>query len=241
MTEPAQRYYESVHAALGLLQSGAESAGESAGDPYVAIACCHDASQLLIMPRYAALESLLVGNARVRFLTYQRYMHELKPVEVADIELHWRFEESEAAAEDEVLILKEQIQPVCSPDYLSDHARTVQGGCTGWGGLRLLDLELPNRGWSGWNDWFSSRGYPEGAPRHEGYDSYAQVLEAAAAGRGVALGLKHFVEGYFDRYALVPLNNGFEPFGGRYVAALTARGRGNPLAHRCMEFFERFD
>ncbi|MDE0005492.1 MAG: LysR family transcriptional regulator [Rhodospirillaceae bacterium] len=240
LTEPARRYYESVRAALGLLQSGTEAAVALSSSPQVSISCCHDASYLLIMPRFAVLESLLGERTLIRLLTYHRHVHELRPVDVADIELLWRAPEAVETA-DEILILKEEIQPVCSPLYRSAHAAALQGASTGWGPLRLLHLEVPVMGLTSWNDWFAIGGRPESTPSYEGYDSYTQVLEAAVAGRGVALGLKHCVEGYFERGALVPLYGAFVPFGGRYIASLTAKGRGNPLALKCLEFFSRFD
>ena len=117
----------------------------------------------------------------------------------------------------------------------------LRGSSTGWDVLRLLELEVPTMGSTTWNDWFAIGGRPESTSSYEGYDSYTQVLEAAVAGRGAALGLKQCVEAYFDRGALVPLYGAFVPFGGRYVATLTAKGQGNPLAHKCLEFFARFD
>ena len=239
LTEPARRYYENVHGALGLLQSGTEAAAELAGDPSVVIACSHDASHLLIMPRYPDIESLLGAQARIRVLTYQRHIHELPPVDVPDIVLSWQA--SDASTEDRVLVLKEEVRPVCSPAFLHAHAPIAQGNSTGWGDLTLLDLKRPNMGWATWRDWFATAGQPETPPHTEDYDTYTQVLKAAAAGRGIALGWKHCIEAYLDRGALVALHDRFVPFGGSCVAALTAKGQGNPLAHRCMEFFAHFD
>ena len=239
LTEPARWYYENVHGALGLLQSGTEAAAELAGDPSVVIACSHDASHLLIMPRYPDIESLLGAQARIRVLTYQRHIHELPPVDVPDTVLSWQA--SNASTEDQMLVLKEEVRPVCSPAYLQSHALLAQGSSMGWGDLTLLDLKRPNMGWATWQDWFGSAGQPETPPHVEDYDTYTQILEAAAAGRGIALGWKHCIEAYLDRGALVALHDRFVPFGGSCVAALTAKGQGNSLAHRCMEFFAHFD
>ena len=87
LTEPGRRYQEAVVAALNSLKAGGAEAAELSAGPGVVIACSHDSSHLVIMPRYAALEKLLGSEARVRLLTYQRHAHELDPVQVADIVL----------------------------------------------------------------------------------------------------------------------------------------------------------
>ena len=104
----------------------------------------------------------------------------------------------------------------------------------------LLHLKRPNMGWITWQNWFAAVGQPQNPPRVKDYDTHTQILEAAAAGRGIALGWKHCIESYLDRGALSPLHGEFVPFGGCCVAALTAKGRHNPLARRCPVFFEHF-
>ena len=96
-----------------------------------------------------------------------------------------------------------------------------------------------NRGWASWDDWFAIAGRPERAPRTVGFDSYTYVLEAAIAGQGVALGWRGFFERYLDTGALVELADGFVEFGNRYCAVLTAKGRANPHARRCVEWLGR--
>ena len=236
LTEPGRRYQEAVAAALNSLKIGGAEAAELSAGPGVVIACSHDSSHLVIMPRYAALEKLLGSEARVRLLTYQRHAHELDPVHVADIVLSWR--PSDAVAADRVVAIREEVQPVCSPAYADAH-RQILGSAADWGRLRLLDLKRLNMGWTTWQDWFAKAGHPATPPRFEDYDTYTQILEAAAAGRGVALGWKYCIEGYFDRGVLVPLSGEYVRFGGCYVATLTAKGRQNPLARRSLSFFER--
>ena len=106
------------------------------------------------------------------------------------------------------------------------------------GGLTFLDLNSPNLGWSTWSDWFEVAGYPVPAPRFEGFDSYIQVLEAAATGLGVALGWRNYIERYLDSGAIGTLAEGFVEFDNRFVAALTAKGRRNASARKCLAFFE---
>ena len=235
LTEAGLRYHRRVAAALGQLQSGAEEAAESARSEVV-IACSHDASHLLVMPRFGELEAMLGAGARIRLLTYQRHAHELQPFGTADVVLSWQ--DGSGSGDDEVVVIREEVQPICSPAYLAAHEAVLRGPGEGWGGLTLLNLTLPNMGWATWDDWFAAAGRPGRAPRLEDYDSYSLILDAAAAGRGVALGWKHCIEDYLERGALVPVHGEFVPFGGCYVARLTSRGRRNALGSKCLRFFE---
>ncbi|MDE0006566.1 MAG: LysR family transcriptional regulator [Rhodospirillaceae bacterium] len=238
LTEAGRRYHDGVSAALGQLRSGAEEALDLGRGPSVVVACSHDASHLLFMPRYGELERRLGEHARIRLLTYQRHIHELQPVDMADVVLSWQA--ADAPPEDRVVCFREAVQPICSPAYLAEHEPILRDPAADWARLTLLDLKRPNMGWVTWEDWFDRVGRSVSAPQFEDYDTYTQILEAAAAGRGVALGWKHCVEAYLDRRALVAPHGRFEPFGGCYVARLTAKGRRNPLARRCLEFFGDF-
>ena len=237
LTEAGLRYHGRVASALGELRSAAEEAAESARSGVV-IACSHDTSHLVLMPRFGELEAMLGVDARVRLLTYQRHVHELRPFGTPDVVLSWR--ESSGSEADQALVFREEMQPVCSPAYLAAHEEVLRGPGTGWGGLTLLDLIRPNMGWATWDDWFAGTGHPACAPRREDYDTYTQILEAAAAGRGVALGWKHLIEGYLERGDLVPVHGEFVPFGGCYIARLTSKGQRNALGSKCLRFFETF-
>lgn len=59
-------------------------------------------------------------------------------------------------------------------------------------------------------------GRPEASPRYLGFNSYAYVLEAAIAGRGIALGWRGFIERHLDTGSLVVLVDGLSHrFGGQ--------------------------
>ena len=234
LTEAGVRYHRGVSAALGELRSSAEEAAESARSGVV-IACSHDGSRLIVMPRFGELAAALGADARIRLLTYQRHAQKLPPFGTADVVLGWQ--DGSGSGEGDVVVIREEVQPICSP-RLPGGAR---GGAAGSGrGLTLLDSTRPNTGWAPWDDWFAVAGRPERALRLEDYDSYSLILDAAAGGRGVALGWKHCIEDYLERGALVPVHGEFVPFGGCYVARLTSKGRRNALGPICLRFFENF-
>ena len=237
LTEAGRRYHEGVTAALGRLHASAAAAMQLSRSTSVVIACSLDDSHLLVMPSSNDLEGVLGARARIRLQSYYLAVRELRPADTADIVLSRQA--LKAVQAHQTVFLREAVRPICSPAYLAAHERILQGPSTGWGGVNLLEMR-PKRGWASWGDWFETAGYPENEPGVETYDTYTQVLAAAAAGRGVALGWKYYADGHLDSGAVVALSDGFIPFGGCCVAELTASGRRSPSARRCLEFFEHF-
>ena len=132
------------------------------------------------------------------------------------------------------------MRPLCSPGYADAHREVLNGPVSGWGGLTFLDLTRPNEGWVTWERWFGAVDRPPVDPRrYLGFDSYAYLLAAAAAGQGLVLGWRHFIERYLEIGVLVELGDRFVEFDNRYCGMLTAKGQQNPAAHACLQFFER--
>ena len=238
LTEAARHFRDAVVAGLGVINAGATEAAYLSNGNQVVIACAHDTSHLVVFQRYDALRASLGEETRVRLLTYQRNPKDLPIDPVADIVLAWNTANVEA--DDMAVVFSEQVQLICSPGYAATHADTLGKPISDWGGLTFLDLNSPNLGWSTWSDWFEVAGYPVPAPQFEGFDSYIQVLEAAATGLGVALGWRNYIERYLDSGTIGTLTEGFVEFDNRFVAALTAKGRRNPNARKCLAFFDRW-
>ena len=189
----------------------------------------------MLLPRYEALREALGEQVMIRVLTYHYEMKNLPREPVADVVLGW---EATLGAEDRVVIHGEAVRPLCSPGYAQTHANILNGPVSGWGELTFLDLTRPNEGWVDWEGWFRVAGRPERTPRYIGFDNYAYVLETAAAGHGIALGWRHFIERYIDTGALLELADRFVEFDNHYCGALTAKGRRNPAALKYLQFLK---
>ena len=236
LTDAGERFLDGVAAGLAAIDRGAAEAAELSQAEQVVIACSHDASHFLIMPRYDALRQVVGEDVGIRVLIYHHSVRILPADPSADIVLAWH---APGVAPEDRLSLKEAVRPVCSPAFAADHAETLAGPVAGWGGLTILDLVLPNEGWASWEDWFTVAGRPDKAPRRVGFDCYTYVLEAAAAGHGIALGWRYFMDRQLEAGALVPLGDGFVETGNLYFALLTEKGRRKPLARRCLAFLDR--
>ena len=236
LTDAGERFRDGVLAGLAAIHRGAAEATELSSAGQVVIACSHEASHFLIMPLYGALRKALGDEVRIRILTYHHYVESLPADQAADIRL--TRDPAAAEPEDRVVALKEAVRPVCSPAYAAEHERTLAGPVAGWSGLTFLDLLQPSEGWASWEDWFAVAGHPDGTPQRLGLDSYAYVLEAAAAGTGIALGWRRYIERYVEAGTLVALGERFVEFDRALYAVLTGKGRRKPLARRCLAFFE---
>ena len=241
LTAAGHRFRDAVVAGLGVIEAGASDAASRSDRERVVIACSHDASQLLVFPRFDALRAELGDEVRVRVSTHRRRPPDAPVDPDADLVLFWAAEDAVpgAAAEDMAVVFTEAARAICSPEYAAAHRAVVDGPVAGWGEVVLLDVERPHPGWASWSDWFDVAGRPEAPPRHESLDSYIQVLEATAAGRGLALGRRHHIERYVDSGAVIPVDRGYVEFDNRFLAALTAKGRQNPSARLCLSFFQQ--
>lgn len=237
LTDSGRRFFEAVVTGLGIIRTASVDAAGGQHAEQVVIACSHDASQFLVLPRFQGLQDSLGENVRIRILTFQYDTRQLPLDPTADVILAW---DSNVSAESYVVIHGEAVTPLCSPRYAAAHAETLRQPVEAWGGLTFLDLLPPNLGWASWEDWFRVVGRPDTGPRFRGLDGYAYVLEAATAGRGIALGWRHFVERYLESGELVPITDEFVEFRSRFCGFLTERGRNRAVAQSCLSYFEHF-
>ena len=236
LTDAGSRLREAIATGLDVIHRGVAEAEEFSRDEQVVIACSNEIAQYLLLPSYNKLCEMLGEHVRVRILTYQMDVAHLPPVPVADVMLTWNT--ALADPQFRVPIAREAVRPVSSPDYAAAHADILNGPVAGWGELTFVDLARPNEGWASWDDWFSVAGTPKQTPRFLGLDCYDFVLEAAADGRGIALGWDLCIERHLAEGTLVELGEEYIEFGNHLFCALTPKGRGKPLAHKCLSFFE---
>ena len=234
LTDTGQRFHNAVVAALAIIRSATNEVAALPADEQVVIACSHEVSHFLLLPRYDALSEALGAKVRIRILTYHYEMKNLPAEPAADVVLAW---ESSFRAEDRLeKIHDEEVMPICSPAYAQTHAKILSGPVQGWGELTFLDHSRPNEGWATWEDLFRAIGHPEQTPRYMSFDNYSYLMEAAAAGHGIMLGWRHFIEQRIDSGALIKLTDSFIEFNNRYCGALTEKGLRNPTALKCLEF-----
>ena len=234
-TDAGKRLYDAVATGFGIIQTAAVEVDAPPNEEQVVVACSHQAHRFFVMPRYDALSEALGGRGRIRVVSNRNAARRASIVPPPDLILTW---EAHMGVEDHVVILEEAVRPVCSPGYAETHSGPASGPVGGWSGLTFLDLTCPSHGLASWDDWFRVAGRPELRPRFIGFDSYAHAMDAAAAGRGIALGWRHLIERYLETGVLVALGDTYVEFDNRYCGVLTERGRNRSLARKCLSFFE---
>ena len=228
--KPSGSGLDAIHRAIA-------EAADVSGDNEVVLACTYETSQFILLPRYIELCEALGEQVRVRIQTHDRTINPLAPEPSADVVFTWT--DARAPWQSSVPVLREAVRPVCSPAYADLHAEVLNGPVADWGALTLIHYTRPNDGWATWDDWFATAGRPNRPPRYLGLESYSYVLETAAAGRGVALGWQGFIEPHLEAGSLVGIGDGFVERDSHCAGVLTEEGQGNPLAHKCLDFFRR--
>ena len=105
LTDAGVRFRDGVAAGLAAIHRGTAEAAELSNAGQAVIACSHETSHFLIMPRWDALRRTLGEDVRTRILTCHHYIQSLPAGPSADIRLTW--DGADSAAEDRVVALGE--------------------------------------------------------------------------------------------------------------------------------------
>lgn len=122
----------------------------------------------------------------------------------------------------------DEVFPVCSPAY----AQRVGGGQALFRqqGLELIEQDVADRSWYSWQDWFMRAGIATaGAQPRLRFNHYTDVLQAARAGHGVALGWGVLVQSHLEDGSLVRLGDAVIAAEGRYNVVVPLRRSLHPL------------
>ena len=235
LTSAGACFYHTVVSALDNIQSSAMAVANASNEDQLVITCTHEISHLFVLPRFDALQSELGKDAHIRIMA-----SDYDTVDVlidAGVDLVFTPNADRIAPADRAMVFRDAVVPVCSPAYAKEHARVLAQPVSHWGALTFLNLTKPNRGWATWEDWHARVGGLEHMPEQIGFENYVYLLEAATAGRGLALGWTGCIGRYLDTGALVTLDSHPVEFDRAQFAALTDQGRQRELARRCLEFF----
>ncbi|NKB65027.1 MAG: hypothetical protein GKR95_23940 [Gammaproteobacteria bacterium] len=198
------------------------------------ISCTHEISHLYLMPRFESLKEAVGDNVEIRIVTneYDAIEHMSDP----RIDIAFKYKISESDEDTYSIAFREAVRPICSPTFYTKHKTKLSKPPTHWSGIPLLKLTKLNKGWATWEDWFAVSGKPELLQVHSGYDNYIYLLEAAAAGHGLALGWQGLTERYLSRNSLVPVCDHFVRTENILSAYLTSTGKNKEAAISCLKF-----
>lgn len=122
----------------------------------------------------------------------------------------------------------DEVFPVCSPDYAQRVG--VAEAMFKNDEFELIEQDVPDRSWYSWQDWFSRAGIAAaGSQPRLRFNHYTEVLQAARAGHGIALGWGVLVQGHLEDGSLVRLGDAVITAEGRYNVVVPAQRKPHPL------------
>jgi DNA-binding transcriptional LysR family regulator len=200
LTAAGSEFHHAVRAALETLDGAAARLRPPDDRNVLTITASLSFAGLWLVPRLQGFRARHPG-IDIRILADDRV---LDP-RAHGVDLAVRFCDPEADPAGARPLFRETVMPVCSPALLE---RDPLSDPRGLSRHVLLQLETPVAGlpWLDWNQWLRAMGVP--ALRPAGmlrFSSYAQIVQAACDGAGIALGRLPFVRPQLESGQLVAL------------------------------------
>jgi LysR family glycine cleavage system transcriptional activator len=224
--------YRAVVSGFDNIQATIDTISGTSSLDQLTIACTHEISHLYLLPRFDDLQQAIGRDKPIRIMTYEYDTMESSLDSRIDIVI--RYDVGKVDPADRVHIVSEAVQPVAAPAFIERHRAILEGDVGAWRALPFLDLSKHNYGWATWKDWFQAQGCRDIAPSFTFFSNYVYLLEAAAAGKGLALGWKGLIERHLQNGVLSAVVDKYVSFDRAIYAVLTARGRNKPLAQQFM-------
>ena len=202
LTEAGERYYRGVAKALALVRD-ATAAVRAKTEPIVRVTTTASFASLWLVPRLAQFQT---DHGEIA-------VHVVADNTVRDLEHHGldvaiRYCPQDAVDADAICLFGEQVAPVASPALLKGkRIRTPEDLLQ----LPLLDIDDPNSAtiWLSWKVWCEAMKLERPrARRGLTFSHYDQIMQAAMAGQGVALGRFPLIDPFLaDRRLVMPLKD----------------------------------
>jgi DNA-binding transcriptional LysR family regulator len=211
LTDAGDRYYREVSKALNALRE-ATAAVRAQTTPVVRVTTTLTFASLWLVPRLAAFQ-----KQHEDISVHVVADNVVRDLERNALDIAMRYCPEEVAGPDAEKLFGEEVAPVAAPLLLKGQSvRTVEDLLR----LPLIELEDPNGTalWLTWKVWCEAMGVARPrASRTLTFSHYDQVVQAATAGQGVALGRFPLLDPFIaERRLVLPLK-------GRQYATLARR------------------
>jgi DNA-binding transcriptional LysR family regulator len=224
LTEAGRSFYASAAQVLTTMREATERLRTQAGKKPLSVTTTHSFAALWLIPRLAGFTRSHPG-VDVRITAETR----VQDLERDGLDVAIRHGPASLAGSTAVRLMGERVFPVCSPKLMKDRARPLRQPKD----LRqhcLLQYDDPDgrHPWLHWKTWLEVEGIAELRPVATlSFSGYEQIIPAALAGHGVALGRSPLVRDLLASGELVaPFKSSADPARAYYaIVSRTAAGR----------------
>lgn len=194
-TKEGERLFLSANGAVQQLQDVLGDIHIAVNSRPVTLSASIGVTGLWLLPRLSRFQKLHPG-VDLRVSANNR----LADLRNDGIDLAIRYTTPADAPIGSVRLFGESIAPVAHPSLATRTLTSVAGVSK----LNLLEFDDPQRPWLQWREWLAARGWPDAKPRgFLRFNQYDQVIQAALAGQGVALGRLQLIQPLLDEGRLV--------------------------------------
>lgn len=190
LTPAGQRLVEATSSGLDRIQGCLTALGSAARTPHITVSATVAFAWFWLMPR---LNEFSANHPGVDIRVLATDTPVLPGQDDVDVSILFGSGEWEGITTKP--LFRERVYPVCSPRFLGEHPKLVRPGDLVSQTLLHLDIDRSAPDPVDWQRWLVSQGVI-GQPVLPGlrFNSYPMVLQAAEAGRGVALGWSYIVD-----------------------------------------------
>ena len=233
LTHEGDRLFRAVHGALRQMQDAVESLADRGDTRRITVTATMGFCSLWLIPRlgefhraFPEVDVRIAANDKVLNLDRER------------IDVSVRYCPAEAAPKGAIWLFDEMLTPVCSAALIAQSPTPLHSpqDLQHYVLLHLDDPENPSS-WLSWSSWLDSSGArglkPAGALRYNYFD---QIVRAALAGQGVALGRLPLVQDLVNDGSLVMPFEERAATGRAYWVVQAGFARGRPEVDRFVEW-----
>lgn len=196
-TPEGERLFRAADAAVGQLQGLLGELRTTGALRPVTLSASIGFTGLWLLPRLARFQQQHPG-VDLRVSANNR----IADLRNEGIDLAVRYIPPASAPEGARWLFGESMAPVAHPSLGFKALRSAAAV----GRLHLLDFDNPQHPWLRWGDWLAAQGWAAAKPRSVlHFNQYDQVIQAALAGQGVALGRLELIRPLLDEGRLVVL------------------------------------
>jgi DNA-binding transcriptional LysR family regulator len=236
LTDAGRELYPAAAQVLATMRAATERLRSQAGRRNVSVTTTHSFAALWLVPR-------LAGFTRAHPAVHVRISADtrIQDLERDGLDLAIRHGPASLAGPGAVRLFGERVFPVCSPKLLADPARPLRTPADLRHHVLLqYDDQDARHPWLNWKTWLEVEGVPDLKPAGSVmFSGYEQIIPAAIAAHGVALGRTPLVRDALANGELVtPFTRSADP-ARAYYAIMSRNAEGRPEVADFLDWLKR--